>query len=251
MVQKAQGIESFLNTVAQFMNGEIHLRDRWASTKLQRDLLEMVVPLYSAQTDENYRKYLTALVERANRAGLKYSWYLKPVGGKFAVRRSYPGDGSPKQWAYAAIMLALEEGKGWFLRPCLECLKFFVSKDSRKRYCSDDCRNSYHQKNAKFRVEKSREKKRGDIDRARRNASEPREVSTFSRLLSLSRKANLIEPELAWIGPILKRLGQGNPKEGRAIVDQWYQKLRSHGVSETKLFRDLPANVKTIILSCP
>jgi len=246
MAQEARGIESFLQTVAQFMNGEVRLWDKRASTKLRRDLLEMVVPLYSTQTDENYKKYLTVLVEKANRVGLKYSWYVKALGEKLAVRRGYPGDGSPKQWAYGAIMLALEEGKGWFLRPCLECLKFFVSKDSRRRYCSDGCRNSYHQKNAKFRVEKSREKRRANIATARWEATEPREVSTFSRLLSLSRKANLTDSELAWIGPILKKLSQGDLKKGRAIVDQWRVKMQSSGVSERDFFRGLPKNIQSV-----
>jgi hypothetical protein len=62
------------------------------------------------------------------------------LGYRWFVGLDPAGVGSLRDCVYAAIIGALESGELSRLRVCGECQKFFVQKDARQGFCSDECR---------------------------------------------------------------------------------------------------------------
>lgn len=245
MERQVGGIELPLEVVADFLNGK--LQSGPATSKFREELLSDLSPLYEPSSNQDFRVRLEALTQKVNGLNLRARWSVKEVDRKLQVRRSFPGDGSFREWAYAVIMEGVVQNALWWLGRCRECGIFFVATDSRKKYCSPKCREGYHSKTVRYRVKKSRQKKRKESQRIERCAREEREELALSQLLTvirLTKKANPTDEELIIIRPVLKQLGTGDVREGRKIVAGWDKKLLN--CSPKQLFRTLHTEIKNL-----
>jgi len=262
--KRVGGIEIFLESIAGVLNGDLFLpmvgepstsatsklrEDTLATSKVRKELRHDISLLYAAaaESDESYRRGLEALVKKVNSLNLRASWYVKPLGDKTQVRRGFPEDGSFRGWAYTVIMQALEQGRFWYLRPCIECKKFFAAKDSRQRYCQPSCRETLHGRQAKDRVRKSRENMRRKNQKVEKQKNKHRRVARFANFIESAKKRNPTEAELDTNRPILKNLGAGDVKQGRKIVNSWEEKLAG-GLNIESLWGSLPSQIKQVFI---
>ena len=81
------------------------------------------------------------------------------IGGTKCILRHFYDVSSSREELYGIVISALENNSFALFRMCKECRKFFVAQDPRQIYCSRNCTESFHGKDAKNRMRKWREYK--------------------------------------------------------------------------------------------
>jgi len=162
--KKTEGIEVSLEFVADILNGNTRWQSEKETKRRRNELLEDLTPLLATRLidDQPLSYYLEKLIKKVNNMRLVSYWKAELSNPKLGiVKRTFPGaEGSPRKMAYACIVTAIEVSKLSSLRSCFGCEKWFVASDFKQKHCNPECTNSYHRKNAKYRVRKMRARKK-------------------------------------------------------------------------------------------
>lgn len=100
-----------------------------------------------------YWQILPANKKAADIMGCKYERkrsrpgepFLEIGESKWQVR-SWPLTGGARAWLYSILSSALENNELPRLRICLQCQKYFVAEDLKRKFCCDACKVEYHNK---------------------------------------------------------------------------------------------------------
>lgn len=166
-------------------------------------------------------------------------------GEKFIVSKDFGFAKSHRERFYGFIADALENKEFERLKRCLKCQRFFLAEDPRKKYCGDECRESYHGgEKAKERVRKSRNRKKLEEARAKRRAragATEKQKGIQAFIIFLKKATGGLKSQTE-IGPITKRI----PGKWRTI-DGWLKALKN-GRTPEQIWKTLPNQVKNIFV---
>jgi hypothetical protein len=114
----------------------------------------------------------------------------------FESPRAEPGS---REYVYWMIYQSLKTAAFCRLRKCPGCPRFFVAKDTKRKYCSDRCKDSYNNKRrgAGYFTERKRERRQMAVERAGRLLKSGIAVGAVQAKTGLSltslRRAGLIQ----------------------------------------------------------
>jgi len=157
-----------------------------------------------------------------------------------------PGYNARDIW-YVGLAERLEDGDLHRLRLCPVCHKYFAAKDERQRFCNKPCKRKYDNRDAKFRVKRWRVKQ--VIEELKKeekacNREYEQRVKRFSEFIPFA----ISHPQdIKNVGPIVIKLGGGDPKEGWRRVKGWDNDLKN-GISPEQMFKGLPQSLKDCFL---
>jgi hypothetical protein len=113
-------------------------------------------PLKSYKWADGETPY-TALVENLNSLRLEQKWYCEPAAGKLRpgqailyshgkrwVAQSWPYTITTPDFLYSVLGAALLDGSINRLKMCPNCEKFLIAKDRKRRWCSNQCKDNFH-----------------------------------------------------------------------------------------------------------
>jgi len=206
-----------LRLLADFLNSA-------PDKNLREELLSDVLPLLS---ERHSPSPALALAQKLNSLNLAARCVpvldnKRLVVARFSFSVTAP-DRSERARVYALLASALQSRDFKRLRCCPTCQKFFVALDHRERFCGNaECKREARKEAAR---EGMRQKRESD-----RKAAAPRQQSPLERFLefmSLQRKTNPSEGDLAKLRPALKRFGDGDMLKARKLLAKWEREYPS------------------------
>ncbi len=245
------------------------LRDRdWrtAGKRLQKEIRLDLDRLLSGEVQLGLEG-LDGLLDKISRLNLHFRWYaesphhrdsvrllgperkiVKLGGRKFIVCRQLSPFESFRELFYGVIAESLENGSLSKLRICPECDTVFVAGDPKRRFCSDSCKDEFHNQSRidrgyfiAWRLEKKlkEEKLNRQREELKRQTETKRDALRFHEFL-LRAKA-----ERNTGGPTARFIKHKVP-EAWPIVTGWLKDHES-GKEPQQIWKDVPVKTKAIL----
>lgn len=164
-------------------------------------------------------------------------------GEKFIVGRQFSYAESWRELLYAIIAESLEKGTFARLRMCPECSTFFWATDLKSRFCPEKrCKDAFHNRTVKDRVEKSRRRKKRRVAKAG--------LAMLSRLAtSLQKtKAGTIADAVTKVKELASLRGIMGEKWAK-FVPQIEEMIK--GKNPSRVWRNLSPGIKEILANHP
>jgi hypothetical protein len=120
---------------------------------------------------------------------------------------------------YRLVALATEDGKFLQLKRCSHCKKFFVAADDlRRTLCTVRCERLHKRRLSNLRQKRHRQIEKERLAEESRQVKKVKAFQLFTNFMKSQGKSNPTENELTILRPILKRLGKGEIRAGRAVI---------------------------------
>jgi hypothetical protein len=174
-IKKAEGVQFELrNLLGNIVNSELIAQKAKEMGRprpnFYESLFDLVENLNELELKQRWQ-VMPANKRAADIMGCKYDGvrtrpgepFLKISGSKWQVK-SWLGTGGSREWLYSILGSALQNNELPRLKSCLHCNKYFVAEDLKRKFCSDDCKVTFHNKSrlasGYFRKNRKMRKKR-------------------------------------------------------------------------------------------
>jgi len=176
------------------------------------------------------------LVDKLNDMDFKRHWGPKFGNNGKVTYIGFSIVRNPREIWYAGLAELLEKRELKRLRFCSICHKYFAARDERQRFYPKSCKIKYDNKDAKFRVQRCRAKKKVTKVEVEEKRKREEQVRKFSEFMLLAKSHH---QDIERVGQRILKLGQGDGTKGWKLIKQCEDKLKS-GMSQQQVFDDLP-----------
>lgn len=180
------------------------------------------------------------LVYKLNKMNFQRRFSLREKEGRPIIKGwNYAAD-ERENW-YAGIASLLEDGEIQKLRQCPQCHIFFIARDQRQRFCNEPCKTRYHNKlSGKFRAKMSRAKRALEARNIEEDRQEHEAIQRFNNFINL---AIMRHQDTTYVGPIVKKIGQGDSSTGWKMIQAWEDQL-NRGIIVKDIWENTTETIK-------